>query len=113
MKCQKCDKPATFHITDLVDGKPNELHLCEECAHKFLAPSPDDASEVLPAMAGLLAQHLAVGETAEELARLDQRLLSGLWHHLFRIPQAGAARLPARLHRFRRRIRAAAVKHSW
>ena len=71
MKCQKCDKPATFHITDLVDGKPNELHLCEECAHKFLAPSPDDSSEVMPAMAGLLAQHLAVGETAEELARLD------------------------------------------
>ena len=32
MKCQKCDKPATFHITDLIDGKPNELHLCEECA---------------------------------------------------------------------------------
>jgi protein arginine kinase activator len=73
MKCQKCDKQATFHITDLVDGKPNELHLCEECATKFLAPSSDDASEVLPAMAGLLAQHLAVGETAEELARLDQR----------------------------------------
>jgi protein arginine kinase activator len=72
MKCQKCDKPATFHITDLVDGKPNELHLCEDCAHKFLAPAVDDASESLPAMAGLLAQHLAVGETAEELARLDE-----------------------------------------
>jgi protein arginine kinase activator len=28
---------------------------------------------MLPAMAGLLAQHLAVGETAEELERLDQR----------------------------------------
>jgi protein arginine kinase activator len=73
MKCQKCDKPATFHITDLVDGKPNELHLCEECAHKFLTPSSDDAAEALPTMAGLLAQHLAVGETAEQLARLDQR----------------------------------------
>ncbi len=72
MKCQKCDKPATFHITDLVDGKPNELHLCEQCAHKFLAPNSDEAPEVLPAMAGLIAQHLAVGETAEELARLDQ-----------------------------------------
>jgi protein arginine kinase activator len=72
MKCQKCDKPATFHITDLVDGKPNELHLCEDCAHKFLAPAVDEASESLPAMAGLLAQHLAVGETAEELARLDE-----------------------------------------
>ena len=73
MKCQKCEKPATFHITDLVDGKPNELHLCEDCAHKFLAPAVQEADETLPAMAGLLAQHLAVGETAEELARLDER----------------------------------------
>jgi len=73
MKCQKCEKPATFHITDLVDGQPNELHLCEQCAHEFLAPAAEEVSEVLPAMAGLLAQHLAVGETAEELARLDQR----------------------------------------
>ncbi|MEX2093665.1 MAG: UvrB/UvrC motif-containing protein [Pirellulales bacterium] len=73
MKCQKCDKPATFHITDLVDGKPSELHLCEDCAHKFLAPAAQEADETLPTMAGLLAQHLAVGETAEELARLDER----------------------------------------
>ena len=74
MKCQKCDhRQATFHITDLVDGKPNELHLCEECAQNFLTPSAEDAEEVMPAMAGLLAQHLAVGETADELARLDQR----------------------------------------
>jgi protein arginine kinase activator len=74
MKCQKCDRPATFHITDLVDGKPNELHLCQECAHKFLAPTVEEAADALPAMAGLLAQHLAVGETAEELARLDERV---------------------------------------
>ena len=73
MKCQKCDKPATFHITDLIDGKPNELHLCEECAQDFLSPSEEEAAEVMPAMAGLLAQHLAVGETADQLARLDQR----------------------------------------
>lgn len=72
-KCQKCEKPATFHITDLIDGEPNELHLCEQCAHQFLAPSSEETPDVVPAMAGLLAQHLAVGETAEELARLDQR----------------------------------------
>lgn len=72
MKCQKCDRPATFHITDLVDGEPSELHLCEECAQSFLTPSQDEPQEVMPAMAGLLAQHLAVGETADELARLDQ-----------------------------------------
>ncbi len=74
MKCQKCDRPASFHITDLVEGKPKELHLCEECAQAFLAPNEEDAAEVMPAMAGLLAQHLAVGETADQLARLDQRV---------------------------------------
>lgn len=73
MKCQRCEKPATFHITDLVDGQPKELHLCEQCAHTFLAPEEDEASDVIPAMAGLLAQ-AAVGETAEELARLDERV---------------------------------------
>ena len=73
MKCQKCDKAATFHITDLIDGAPNELHLCEDCAQAFLTPSSSEAAEMMPAMAGLLAQHLAVGETADELARLDQR----------------------------------------
>ena len=74
MKCQKCDRQATFHITDLIDGEPSELHLCEECATGFLTPTAqDEASEMMPAMAGLLAQHLAVGETADELARLDQR----------------------------------------
>lgn len=74
MKCQRCDRPASFHITDLVDGKAKELHLCEECAQAFLAPSEEEATQVMPAMAGLLAQHLAVGETADQLARLDQRV---------------------------------------
>jgi len=74
MKCQQCDRPATFHITDLVEGKANEVHLCEECAQTFLSPSSEEAADVMPAMAGLLAQHLAVGETADELARLDQRV---------------------------------------
>jgi protein arginine kinase activator len=73
MKCQKCDRAATFHITDLIDGEPSELHLCEECAQAFLSPAQEEGQEMMPAMAGLLAQHLAVGETADELARLDQR----------------------------------------
>lgn len=73
MKCQKCDRQASFHITDLADGEPSEVHLCEQCAQSFLAPGGEESPEVMPAMAGLLAQHLAVGETADELARLDQR----------------------------------------
>ena len=71
MKCQKCERPATIHITDLVDGV-SEIHLCEDCAKSFLSPQ-QDTSDVMPAMGGLL-QQLAVSETAEELARLDERV---------------------------------------
>ena len=36
-KCQKCSKAATLHITEVVsDEQYEELHLCEECAHKYL-----------------------------------------------------------------------------
>ena len=33
MKCDKCDKIATVHITDIVGGEKKEVHLCEECAN--------------------------------------------------------------------------------
>jgi protein arginine kinase activator len=37
MKCQKCHKAATLHITELVtEEQVEELHLCEECAQKYL-----------------------------------------------------------------------------
>ena len=45
MKCQKCAKPATFHITDIVEkGIHREFHFCDEHARQHLAP-PDEASE--------------------------------------------------------------------
>ena len=43
-KCQKCTKAATLHITEILgEDQYEELHLCEECAQKYLAdaqPSP-------------------------------------------------------------------------
>src|SRR4051812_26518200 len=37
MKCQKCHNPATLHITEVIsDDQFEELHLCEQCAHKYL-----------------------------------------------------------------------------
>jgi protein arginine kinase activator len=41
MKCQKCSKPATFHITDIERGKPKEFHFCDEHARQHLAPGPE------------------------------------------------------------------------
>lgn len=71
MKCQKCDKSATFHITELTGKKPQELHLCEDHARAYLTESePEKAAG--SSLAGALAQQL-IGGTAEELARLDQQ----------------------------------------
>jgi protein arginine kinase activator len=76
MKCQECDKPATFHITELTGGKPVELHLCEEHARQYLT-QPGGGAETPTTMANVLAQQIAqqmaVGQTAEELANLDQQ----------------------------------------
>lgn len=41
MKCDKCDKPATIHLTDIVDGQKIEKHLCEQCAVSEGITKPD------------------------------------------------------------------------
>jgi protein arginine kinase activator len=76
MKCQKCDKPATFHITELTGGKPQELHLCEEHAREYLTSSgsePSSGGSMAAVLAQQMAQQMAVGQTAAELAELDQQ----------------------------------------
>jgi protein arginine kinase activator len=72
MKCQQCEKPATFHITELADDVPEELHLCEEHARIYLMQA-EEPDELVPSIAGALAQHLKISQTAEELSQLDKR----------------------------------------
>jgi protein arginine kinase activator len=61
MKCQKCAKPATFHITDIVEkGKHREFHFCDEHARLHLAP-PDETAE--PPISEL-AKKLIIGSGA-------------------------------------------------
>ncbi len=72
MKCQECNKPATFHITELVSGEAQELHFCEDHAREYLTHGEEEQVSQ-PSLAGALAHQLAVGQTAEELARLDQK----------------------------------------
>jgi protein arginine kinase activator len=41
MKCQKCSKGATMHITEVLgDEQFEEHHLCEDCAQKYLYEPP-------------------------------------------------------------------------
>lgn len=74
MKCQRCEKQATFHITELTGAKPQELHLCEDHAREYLTQSTNESGgSMAAALAQQMAQQMSVGQTAEELAQLDQQ----------------------------------------
>ena len=46
MKCQRCMKAATLHITEIISEEQfEELHLCEECAHKYLYEPQQQAEQ--------------------------------------------------------------------
>jgi protein arginine kinase activator len=37
MKCQRCAKQVAYHVTEILgEGQIDELHLCEDCAKKYL-----------------------------------------------------------------------------
>jgi protein arginine kinase activator len=75
MKCQHCEKPATFHITELADsGEPQEFHLCEDHARLYLNQTQEEDQQLAGGFGGVMANQLKVGQTAEELARLDQQV---------------------------------------
>ena len=76
MKCQQCERQATFHITELTGGKPQELHLCEDHARQYLTSSSSGEPPGEGNMAAALkqqVQQMAIGQTAEELANLDKQ----------------------------------------
>ena len=64
-KCQKCPKAATLHITEVTNYEVDEeLHLCEECAHKYLYGSQQGLSAK-----GALAAEEDEGEDREKLGQ--------------------------------------------
>ncbi|MFO0923272.1 MAG: UvrB/UvrC motif-containing protein [Pirellulales bacterium] len=73
MKCQHCEKPATFHITELTEANgPSVLHLCEDHAREYLSGG-EAPNEAPSSLTGMLAKQLKLDQTAEQLAELDQK----------------------------------------
>lgn len=65
MKCQKCPKQATLHITEVLgDERFEEHHLCEQCAHEYLYEDKGKKNGKSPAV---------TSEDDEEAAPLNQR----------------------------------------
>ena len=54
-KCQKCVKPATYHITEIERGKPRELHFCDEHARSYLQPGEPPEPTIGSLAKGLVA----------------------------------------------------------
>lgn len=67
MKCMLCSNPATVHLTDIVNSKKKELHLCQACAESknLLKQQTLDLPAILQTLIG---QHL--GQPTDELSRL-------------------------------------------
>jgi protein arginine kinase activator len=39
MKCDRCTKVATLHVTEIEEGEVREIHLCESCSQSYIASS--------------------------------------------------------------------------
>jgi len=66
VKCQLCSKPATVHLTDIVDNQKKELHLCQQCAEARQVLQHKELN--LPVIVqNLIGQHL--GPQTDELSR--------------------------------------------
>lgn len=67
MKCHSCSKPATVHVTNIIEGQKKELHLCQACAEEQQIIAKKELN--LPAiLQTLIGQH--IGQMTDELARL-------------------------------------------
>ena len=65
MKCMFCDNPATVHLTDIVNKKKREAHLCERCAReRNLLPDPPGPQIDLTALMNLLLTPFQQGQKA-------------------------------------------------
>jgi protein arginine kinase activator len=76
MKCQKCNKEATFHVSELTGPEPREFHFCEEHAREYLDKLPVQGKatgSLASALAKGLPKKMSLDKAAEELHELDQQ----------------------------------------
>jgi protein arginine kinase activator len=68
MRCQRCQKEATVHLTEPVKGQRRELHLCPHCARKAGLSLPESPPNLAldAVVQSMIVAH--VGELVGELA---------------------------------------------
>lgn len=70
MTCERCSEAATVHLTDSVEGRRSEIHLCLACAREagVVLPEKPPALGLDRVVQKLIVAH--VGELVGELAEL-------------------------------------------
>jgi protein arginine kinase activator len=69
MTCERCPHEASIHLTETIDGRRREVHLCLDCARKAgMAPLEPPALSLDSVLESLILAH--VGELVGELAQL-------------------------------------------
>jgi protein arginine kinase activator len=68
MKCQSCSSPATVHLTKIINGHKEVVHLCERCAEEQQLISPNQELDLPAIVQSYIGQH--IGQLTDELARL-------------------------------------------
>ncbi len=74
MKCQKCQKKATYHITEISNGESVEIHLCEFHAQEYLMSASTDSPALANAAADLAKQmnhHHAMNAAVDKMNQTD------------------------------------------
>jgi len=62
MKCDKCDKSATVHLIEIVDGQKIEKHLCEEHAGEVGVTSKPSAAPINELLKNFVMKHSGAGQ---------------------------------------------------
>jgi protein arginine kinase activator len=75
--CQFCGAPATVHLTDIVNKKKRETHLCEKCAREQnLIPDTPSPQLNLPALLQLLMNQMGLPTGDQETDEVDPNSLT-------------------------------------
>ena len=119
--CDKCGKPATVHLTEIVDGQKIEKHLCEDCASSegitvkanlpisqlledfiLQTASREEVADLECDVCGMtfsdFRQRSVLGcpndydAFEEQLGRLLERAHDGVTHHIGKSPKSLGAR---------------------
>jgi len=102
MKCDHCDKAATFHITELTDAGVCEHHLCQDHAamHLMQPDSSDEPISPSTSIAGAIAQHFQIGQASAAMAAIDETTCPVCQLNFYQFRQAGRLGCPHDYHAF-------------